>query len=388
MTGILSFTMITPAFAGADNFFGVGAILSDVDTVQEVMDVAENIEDAGYTPITVTSKLSSSNITASRLNSGVVYLAGHGPYDGTYVSWDSNGEDYRVCGYFIDPTKGRNIRDISLSNCKLAILAACYSGLTNGIAKNFQTSGADCSIGWTDEVDNGTLAAYTRHLTEHLATGMTIQNAIKISNVSVLEDLPRDYDDRIFKYKTYGSGVYNPIKRNRSVSENMASDAYEGIMSTYTYLENEIVEYKDGNDMQIVSYIQKNVDPLFDENLFKVITVETIPGDDSDMMIAYRYRIGDAVSDFGYNVNIEDHKMVSYKAVGNPLYDIAIPAIEIDDIKNEKLNTFNQTNSDEALVKNQDIDVVFNSGTKQFEYYVNTTYETQAGGIYVLREKY
>lgn len=414
LAGVLSVMMVTPVFAGATHSYNVGTDLGDIDTTDEVLDVARNLVYAGYTPQIVTSNLGASTITTDWLNSGVVYLAGHGPTDGSAVLWinDDTNLNYRVCNYSVDSSLGRNVNNANLADCKLAIMAACYSGLTGGIAQSFQTKGADCAIGWKLEVSDVTMARYNKILTSYLADGLTVQYAIKGANADIVNEEDINYDPNVLQYKTYGSGVYNVVKRTtdtarsidpESVIDGMAifngidenaegiynPDTFTDVLTTYTAVEDNTIEYKNGDDTEVISYIQENVDPRFNKDLFEMTEIETIPGDNSDMIITYRYKVGDVVSDFGYNVNIENYKVVSYKEVGHELYDYAVSAtIAVEDMKAEKLQAFvaEPTNETDA-VKDQNISVKFSSADKEYVYHVNTVYETEDGGVYCIRTK-
>lgn len=398
---MISLAMSIPAYAGATHSYNVGTDLGDIDTTQEVIDVAGNLFYAGYTPQIVVSNIGKDTITEDWLNSGVVYLAGHGSTVGNDVLWINNttGLNYRVCNYLLpSDSTGRNIEDINISNCKLAIMAACYSGVVCGIADSFQESGADCSIGWKDVVSNVTLARYNKILTSYLAQGMTIQNSIKGANADIVDEEDINYDENVFDYQTYGSGVYNSIKREmRSsglkeelIEKNIITsnpEDVEYVLDTYTQINDCEIEYVNGDDSQITAYITENVDPNFDESLFEKKEIKTISGDDSDMIVTYRYKLGDVVSDFGYNINITDFKAISYKKTGVSLYDYNEPLLySVEEIKKDKLERFNakKANSTEDIVE-QDISVKFDSKDKKYVYYIDTVYETEDGGIYSVR---
>lgn len=419
IASILSLAMTVPAFAGATHSFSVGAEMTKygknpaIDTTQEVLDVAYNLVSTGYTPRIVLSReddkeinISGSTITPDWLNSGVVYLAGHGDETGNLVLWTNSNTtlNYRVANYNVVPAAGRNVNDANLTNCKLAIMAACYSGLSGGIAQSFQKNGADCAIGWTTSVSDVSMARYNKILTSYLANGATVQNAIKGANADIKTENDIYYDPRVFNYKTYGSGVYNTIKRNISRSENAIDfaddmsifdsvdkngegiynpDTFVNVLDTYDAVDAEI-EYRDGEDTEIISYIQENMDARFDKSLFDIAEIETIPGDDSDLLLTYRYKVGDVVSDFGYNVNIENYKMVGIQEVGSALYGYDAPAtIALDDVMEEKVHAYNAKNADCAdEVIEQDVEVKFSSKDKSFVYFVNTEYKTEDGGIY------
>lgn len=424
LASILSLSLSVPVFAGPTHSYSVGAEMSsygnnsDIDTTQEVLDVVYNLVLAGYTPQIILYKedgsvnvIDNTTVTTDWLNSGVVYLAGHGIESGKEVAWINarTGLNYRVGNYFLPSSAGCDIRNTDLSNCKLAIMAACYSGLSDGIAQEFQKNGAACAIGWKNSVSDVSMARYNKILTSYLANGSTIQNAIKGATADIVNEEDINYDPNVLQYRTYGSGVYNTIKRNSSRSDNTTSftnemnifdnvdknakgiynpDTFVDLLATYEKVD-DCIEYRHGNDDDIVSYIQENVDSRFNKGLFAVTEIKTIPDDDSDMIITYRYKIGDVSSDFGYNVNIENYKMVGIQKVGSDLYGYDVPTTyALNDIKVEKLQTFNAENSDmlDEIIE-QNVDVKFSSKDKSFIYFVNTDYETEDGGVYRTRTR-
>lgn len=414
LAGILSLTMVTPAFAGATDVFSVGAEMTPVnedegaaDTTQDALDVAYNIEAAGYDPEVVLSREDDSNIkintntvTLNKLNSGVVYLAAHGSTDGKEAIWvnTNTGLNYRVVNdvYYL-PAFGINAADGDFSNCKLALIGTCNGGLTGGLANIMQKNGADCAVGWTDSVWSITMARYNKILTSYLANNKTIQEAIKGANAEIVKQEDLNIDERVLKYKTYGGGVYNPIKINSAKSGSLSNskdvkvtdnqNTFINELETYNVVDNANIEYKNGDDSKIVDYIRDNYDSRFDKDLFFKAEIETIPGDDSDMIITYRYKIGDTLSDFGYNVNIENYQMVGYKEIGCKLYDFDMPTVAMDnDVKLEKLHAYNLHKEDTTdKIIEQTIDVKFSSVNKEFVYFVNTDYQTSEGGIYSVR---
>lgn len=408
LSSILALTMSTSVFAGSSHSLCVGADLGGkprVDTSKEAITAATNLVSAGYAPELVINDLGDHRITYDWLNSGVVYLAGHGSANGQDVIWRNPEShlDYSVSTNNLSSGKGRTVNKGTYPNCKLAIIAACYCGLQNGVANAFQKYGADCAIGWTDTVSDVTLRLYTGKLTSQLAEGATIQAAIKAANAYMKDEtLNKTYniDNRVFKYKTYGSGVYNSIKRNKSVDtvNNMDidknnplvynPDTYSNIFDTYTKVKNENIDYKSRSQQNIESYIIENIDSRFNPDLFEKTEIETIPGDCSDMLITFRYKVGDIISDFGYNINIEDGKMVSYKEIGTDIYGYTLPVpMASADIKEAKLEAFNEKlgiTTDKII--EQTIDVIFDSAEKRCKYSVNTVFETSNGGIYSQRE--
>lgn len=407
LSSILTLTMSVTAFAGPTHSFSVGADLGGephIDTSDEVLTVARNLVYAGYTPQIVITDLGDNRITYDWLNSGVVYLAGHGSGNGQDVIWrnSATGLYYSVSTNNLSSGKGRTVNKGTYPNCKLAIISACYCGSPNGVAQAFQKYGADCAFGWTDEVDDKTLAAFNKHVTAALADNATVQQAIKEAVAAIPEDPDLIvYDERVFDYKTYGSGVYNTIKRDpdpipsSTFNElNMLldvsgydPDTYQRPTSEFSDLRDFNIKYEGGDDTQIVKYIQENLDSQFDSSLFDFDEIEIIPGDHSSLMLIYNYKIGDVISDFGYMVNIENNSVVGIKQIGEPIYDYpSLSEIDVNQMEKEKLQVYQQqpTTISDSL-KNQEIGVRFDSENKEYIYYVDSVYETDDGGIYATR---
>lgn len=407
LAGILSFTMVTPTFAGVTNSFSVGeanipssdAPSGYIDTAQNALDVARNLVYAGYTPIIAIEDVNESSVTPDRLNSGVDFLAGHGHNTGNDVLWKS----YNVNNY--TSAFGRNISDINISNCKLAILASCHSA--DGIANSFQKSGARCAIGWKGVVGTYALTDFTTAFSKHLADGLTIKEALRESKAELEGTL--NAGSNVFEYRVFGSDDAS-IKRNRSGAVDIAAleyidsiskrtekddvglydpKTYVRPTSTFIDIKEDGVEYRDGDDMQIIQYIRENIDSNFEKKLYQVEEFSVIPGDDSMMLVTYRYKVGDAISDFGYMFNIEDYQVLGYKEMGVRLYDYpATSLFSSDTMKEEALRKCNAETEITDMIVEQTVSVEFDSASKEFIYYVNTGYEDKNGGQYGLTTEY
>lgn len=106
------------------------------------------------------------------------------------------------------------------------------------------------------------------------------------------------------------------------------------------------------------------------------------------MLITFHYKVVDIIFDFGYNINIEDGKMVSYKEISTDIYGYTLPLpMASAEIKEAKLEAFHKKLgiTRDKIIK-QTIDVIFDSAEKRCKYSVNTVFETSNGGIYSQRE--
>lgn len=388
-------TTAIPAMANSGYVYSVGYPMTSysegsetfpaIDTTQEAKNAATNIAKAGYTKKVVTEEISDSTITPSWLDSDIVYLAGHGDGNGNAVYWGNKDENlnYRVSANYTPPaTHGRNIQNQTLSNTRLAIMAACKSGVSNGIANAFQKQGAKCSIGWTVNVNNGALADYTDILTNYLGDGYTIQNAIKATNADLIDKLVEGTG--VFKYKTYGGGVYDTITNTRSVSGN--EDSFLNVEG-YTDISKQNLNYMNGDDSELVTYIVDHIDSRFDADKFEKYEVMTLPDDDSDMIVAYRYKIGDTVTSFGYNINIEDYDVKGIWSSGEELYDYEITAKPNKSAVLLEENALADSNITDMVIS-QHTSAYFDSVSKKMVYNVYTVYEDAFGGQYCVQTQY
>lgn len=386
----LTLSMAIPAFAKSGYVFSVGHYLTgdpNIDTSQEAKDAANNLSNAGYSKKVVTSDISEETITFDWLDSDLVFLAGHGDNQGNSVFWidDTENLNYRVSNYETGGDDlGRNVKDYDFENTKLAILSACNSGVSNGIAHSYELQGADAAIGWKDTVDDTALHHYTKTFTSYLGDGLTIQNAIKQTNADLLEEiLP---SSPVFNYQTYGQ-VYVPITNMR----NKLSDYhYFQEKDNYIDISNFNYEYKNHDDSEIVTYIKENIDSDFEKEAFICNEVLTIPEDDSDLILTYRYQIEDIDTNFGYNVNIENNEVKGIWMVGEKIYNYDVPTTMsntnslADELKEQAIKDNNI--SDEVIEQN--IIIYFDSNNKQMVHKVETVYQDEVGGIYCVANTY
>ena len=377
------FTIATSTIVSANSgyVFSVGANLpstkdeSAIDTRQEARDAANNLANAGYSKKIVTSNIGSDTITLKWLDSDLLYLSGHGERNAVLWIDDDNGLNYRVANYSVGSEDlVCDITDHNFVNTKLAIIAACYGGLSNGLAHSFELQGADASIGWTKVVDNYNLHDYTKTLTSYLGDGLTIQNSIKSTNADMLKKLHDT--SSVFKYQTYGQ-VYVPITKNRNMS---SDDNSLKTIKGYISIDNDNYQYLNGDDTEIVSYIN--------EELFRRNEIFTIPGDDTDLILTYRYQIGNIDTDFGYNVNIENNEVKGIWISGEKIYSYDVPMSISKDLVNDiKEKAIQDSNISDEIVE-QNVITYFDSIDKKLVYKVETTYQDASNGVYCIETTY
>ena len=107
------------------------------------------------------------------------------------------------------------------------------------------------------------------------------------------------------------------------------------------------------------------------------------------MLIIYRYKVGDVVSDFGYMFNVENHQVLGYKEMGTRLYDYPMASVfSINDMKEEALQKYNAETDNTDKIVEQTAFVEFDSEAKEYIYSVTTGYEAENGGQYGLTTEY
>jgi len=139
--------------------------------------------------------------TFKRINSEVVFFAGHGN-SGTLVFMNSNGNKeylYDTSSYFS-----------SMSNTKVAVWASCYSavdpdgtGSRRSIAQKSIDIGAQSAIGWTDTVGNSAAKKWTDQFFLELGNTMTVQAAAASAGSVFLWPWDGSYDG----WEVFGDGT-------------------------------------------------------------------------------------------------------------------------------------------------------------------------------------
>lgn len=141
-----------------------------------------------------------------RMESGIVFLSGHGNYQCVSFNYKGNDGDYKTGIYYgenLDSTTGYKyvgVKSLDLSQTKLMVFAACQtaSGTTN-IAKNAADMGADATIGWTVSVGASSHTKWLKRFCDEIAAGSTVKRAKEYA------DSFNYSDNDVKKGKIYGS---------------------------------------------------------------------------------------------------------------------------------------------------------------------------------------
>lgn len=114
----------------------------------------------------------------------------------------------------------------------------------------------------------------------------------------------------IFDYAVKGD-VFVSLADARNAKEH-APKQPEG---TYKLEETLSVDYN-----EIAEYIKQNIDEKFNIENFDIAKRE-FEAIDGFGAVSFRYKVGEFISDFGYNVFFQDDKVTDIVTIGEPLYD-------------------------------------------------------------------
>lgn len=175
-----------------------------------------------------------------RLGSSIVFLDGHGTPDHIKFYFNDNEDEYHVSGVSTKESEGVHskldfdfvrLRDKEI-NSRLMVFAACYTAGEPDSGRNLPDDatrrGAECAIGWEDEVKVSPLRGWSRDFFEHLVDGHTVLESALYAD--------EDYTsaDPVTSWAIYGNEdciIYpeggTPISRSSNSDINIAGCALE-----------------------------------------------------------------------------------------------------------------------------------------------------------------
>ena len=167
----------------------------------------------------------------------------------------------------------------------------------------------------------------------------------------------------------------------RSYSGRYDPESYVRPTSLFTDIAVEKIILQNGDDAQLIRYIQTAIDPRFDKSQFQT--------EYSDGLLIYRYQIGEIVSNFGYIFHVDGKQVLGYKQMGSILYDMPMPDMASVPAMQEKAleKHLAETKNTDRIVE-QTVSVSFDSGAREFVYFVLVGYEDENGGQYGLTAEY
>lgn len=334
------------------------------------------------------------------LDSSVVYLAGHGNM--VKVTWPYADESKTVTltTYSSDTGDYYSILNKKFSNIDVAIIAACSSGVRAGVADAIQQRGAKTTFGWKVDVDNVPMKDYGLLMAKYLSAGKTVTNAVVSSTADMVAGNTHsgfewdsiDYNGNLYPDTSkpyFQTAIYGDPNNTITDGTNTRSITTENIttpssdITIYSDIEGLGYETYSYEIKEIVNYIKENIDSSFDLSLFAYGESEVIKNSGCSI-ITFRYKVGDFISDFGYNVIVVNNKVEEIVRVGETLYDmpVTLSASAMD----AKFDTFTENNNvaiaEDNTVINVDYIKRFDSKTKEYFVRTVTTYENEDGTRY------
>lgn len=225
-----------------------------------------------------------------RLGSSVVFLDGHGAPTNIKFYYNNSDDEPVVCGVSTDAITGEHDSEefnfVKLSGkeveSRLMVFAACRTAdepksLSNKNLPEYATdNGAECAIGWVEDVETGALTGWNEEFFERLVDGYTVYESALYAD--------KKYPcDEVTSWEIYGNedciiwpGNGTPISRSAAMPVNIDAEA---VGKNYTGIK----ALKDDLS-QISKYIVDNYGVDLDD--YKIITKER----DNDILQVYYER--------------------------------------------------------------------------------------------------
>lgn len=390
LAALLSMGATATAFAGADDAYFFG----DEEFLTEMEDVEYHMGRMGYYTKIYTNP-TVSRFTASRLNSSVLHVAGHG----SKYSIDT-GDD---CGIAIDGRTGyKDVSGSSFSRTEMAIMAACKTGRYNNdptecLAGMIEDNGANFVLAWTGSPNTGILGDYTERFARYVRRGDTYIDAA-INTKNYLLSKGAFETSTVFDNILFGR-INDTLPEVATRAAKQAAKAAENPVTAYLddELNQEIIEevvvYKAGSSDfdEIEKYIQENVDADFvlDDYSIKEFGEE----ENGVNQVSFRLNVGGVSSNYGFIILCINDEMKLITFTDN------YKGITMDEIKNMPM-AMADSNDDELCemairadgydyeVDEQYIDKYFDVTVGKIINAVNTVYVDENGGYFCTEHKF
>ncbi len=187
--------------SGNNTAYCVGTDYGDgVNTMSDAITAASLYQSMGLTAyVDVTPTVNSMNSAHANgtkyLESGIVFLSGHGTPSGMRFDYMGNGGDYAV-GVTKGNTNYNNgncyyygLGGFALSDVALYVFAGCNTATgTNNLAKWAVDNGARISIGWSAEVGDYSHTLWLERFNDAIASGNTVMQACNVADSYTYND--------------------------------------------------------------------------------------------------------------------------------------------------------------------------------------------------------
>ena len=345
-----------------------------IDTTKEAQTVQTYINSWGYfcDKYGCIKNPKAKDITEGRLNSPIIYLAGHG----TSYSVDCGDSGVTSSDR---ATPFVNISNFNFDSVDLAFLAACETNSTgNSITKKFVSNGAKYAIGWVKSPKTAHMLSFVRAYFQALDEKNNFGEAEDIAKKALLKSTGNREDADIYTYRSEGDKNAKP-DTDYARSGNPSSSLLEKLLriegDTARFIVNEKVTYKPSskNYDEIVNYMKNNINPYFDINDYYVREDNFHIGEDFTTVFL-TYMIGDVYSDFGYQVEVDKNgNVILISQIGEDLSTYEPTGKEkINEDTDEILKMARDKIENKDNIKRQSLTKQFDSKTKKVVYEVDT----------------
>lgn len=328
---------------GNNKAFSVGANYKDggifglgnVDTTGDAKTAADYYGSAGYdsyytTAPTYQEMRGEFKDGTSRMSSEILFFSGHA--NNTCVAFNHNNEGgkYKTGVYYdenFESSKGykyAGLKSYDISKTKLITFAGCNTATEDtNLPSVAVDEGVDAAIGWTKKVGSGSHTKWLEHFNDYLNKGYTVEAAKEHADSKFY------WDGNVKKGKIFGEGSTKIRDGSNSKSLYEFSGEFSGIELPYE------------KETDIINELL-NINPNFDISDYYVNEIKS----DSDRIIEYYYKVGEARTLSGYVIKVANDTMTIYdntKDIAKPIQRIS-NCIEtkktIKEIEQNALNNF------------------------------------------------
>ncbi|MCJ7854681.1 CHAT domain-containing protein [Lachnospiraceae bacterium NSJ-143] len=307
---------------------------NEIDTFEECGIACDYIKQWGYFgELNMNPVLS--DFQDSRLNSPILYFAGHG----TNASVNTGGHT----GISYGTTPGyKDISKVDLSEAKMIVLSACNTASypNDNITKGLNSMGVDFTLGWKVNIEDDHARRFVKAFFKYLTQQYRYVDALSYG----LNDLTTGADGEnpmwttagIYNYQAYGninSTIYEFIPGPMSVNEpDRYAPFYNDNLTQYEVNEDVYYYYKTKDFDMLEDYFKRNIDENFNISDYDCSEFDSLEEGDFNIL-PLRYKVGNIVSDFGYNVAIDKGKVFLITELGNNITkdNIVLPVSDISD---------------------------------------------------------
>lgn len=320
-----------------------------INTSTEAGIVQDYIQSWGYDcgPYNFFENADPDEYTEGRLNSPIIYFAGHG----SPTNIDCGGSGVTIEDRF---SPFVNINDFNFNEVDIAFLAGCRtSSITESVAKKFVTNGAVYSIGWVGSPATAHMRYFTEAYFDALDKGCTFEQAEECARVRMHDFTAGQETEDIYSYKSYGDGSakpdtsYGPSYGRNAEDVTLLDLFINDDMVQHIVNENVIYEPSTHNYAEIEEYIKENINSNFNIDEYEINEETTDVFEKDVTVLMFNYKIGDVLTDFAYKVIIEGNKAILITQIG-------------EDISNKSFDMSEETYVEDAVLYQMATDEIEN----------------------------